>query len=161
MLKERRPSPLPAARFAGIVACGHGRRRSEARGDPSRSPAPAGRGRRGAIVGFVLAAAAAWAAAATKPAPVSTEEFFIVSSVDSGKGLMVVKRPTEVTLMMALTEKTRCRDEQGKPIRVTDLRAGDTVFVASTTGASGQPVAASIRRGPMTVPELHRRYLRF
>ena len=108
----------------------------------------------------MLAAAAAWAGAAA-PAPVSTEEFFIVSSVDSGKGLMVVKRPTEVTLTMGLTERTRCRDEQGKPIRAADLRAGDTVFIASDRNASGQPVATGIRRGPMTVPELHRRYLRF
>jgi hypothetical protein len=110
---------------------------------------------------LVLAAAAASIAGAATPAPVSTEEFFIVSSVDFGRGLMVVKRPTEVTLTMGLTEKTRCRDEQGKPIRGTDLRAGDTVFIASDRNASGQPVAASIRRGPMTVPELHRRYLRF
>src|SRR5438876_2516958 len=117
--------------------------------------------------GFRLAAgvlaltAAAHTAGASSPAPVVTEEFFIVSSVDSGKGLMVVKRPTEVTLTMGLSEKTRCRDEQGKPIRATDLRAGDTVFIASDRSASGQPVAASIRRGPMTVPDLHRRYLRF
>ena len=114
-----------------------------------------------AAIVLVLAVAAALIAGAATPAPVSTEEFFIVSSVDSGKGLMVVKRPTEVTLTMGLSEKTRCRDEQGKPIRATDLRAGDTVFIASDRNASGQPVAASIRRGPMTVPELHRRYLRF
>jgi hypothetical protein len=120
-----------------------------------------GNGFRLAAIVLVLAAAAASIAGAATPAPVSAEEFFIVSSVDSGKGLMVVKRPTEVTLTMGLSEKTRCRDEQGKPIRSTDLRAGDTVFIASDRNASGQPVAASIRRGPMTVPELHRRYLRF
>jgi hypothetical protein len=108
-----------------------------------------------------LAVAAAGTAGAATPAAVSAEEFFIVSSVDSGKGTMVLKKPTEVTLTMALTEKTRCRDEQGKPIRATDLRAGDTVFIASERNVSGQPVALSIRRGPMTVPELHRRYLRF
>lgn len=110
---------------------------------------------------LVLAVAAASIAKAATAAPVSTEEFFIVSSVDSGKGLMVVKRPTEVTLTMGLSDKTRCRDEQGKPIRATDLRAGDTVFIASDLNASGHPVAASVRRGPMTVAELHRRYLRF
>ena len=120
-----------------------------------------GNGFRVAAIVLVLTAAAAWAAGAATPAPVIAEEFFIVSSVDSGRGLMVVKRPTEVTLTMGLTEKTRCRDEQGKPIRATDLRAGDTVFIGSDRSASGQAVAASIRRGPMTVPELHRRYLRF
>ena len=108
---------------------------------------------------LVLAAAAS--IGARSAAPASSEEFFIVSSVDAGKSAMVLKRPTEVTLTMGLTEKTRCRDEQGKPIRATDLRAGDTVFIASDRSASGQPVATSIRRGPMTVPELHRRYLRF
>src|SRR5258706_8541934 len=120
-----------------------------------------GNGFRFAANALVLATLAAWAAGGATPAPVITEEFFIVSSVDSGKGLMVIKRPTEVTLTMGLTDKTRCRDEQGKPIRAIDLRAGDTVFIASDRSASGQPVAASIRRGPMTVPELHRRYLRF
>jgi hypothetical protein len=119
------------------------------------------RSRFAASVLALMAVTAAAAAGAATPAPVSSEEFFIVSSVDSGKGLMVVKRPTEVTLTMGLTEKTRCRDEQGKPIRATDLRAGDTVFIASERNASGQPVASSIRQGPMTVPELHRRYLRF
>jgi hypothetical protein len=113
------------------------------------------------VLAVLTFAAAASPARAATPNPVITEEFFIVSSVDSGKGLMVVKRPTEVTLTMGLSEKTRCRDEQGKPIRAIDLRAGDTVFIASDRNASGQPVAASIRRGPMTVPELHRRYLRF
>src|ERR1700693_1081881 len=43
---SRIPSPQPAARFAGDVACGHGRRGSEARGDSSHSLSPAGRGRR-------------------------------------------------------------------------------------------------------------------
>jgi hypothetical protein len=118
----------------------------------------AGKSRFAAGVLSLLAAAAAGAAA---PAPVSGEEFFIVSSVDSGKGTMVLKRPTEKTLTMRVTEKTRCRDEQGKPIRPTDLRAGDTVFIASAPNAAGQLVASSIRQGPMTVPELHRRYLRF
>jgi hypothetical protein len=74
---------------------------------------------------------------------------------------MVLKRPTEVTLTMRVAEKTRCRDEQGKTIRFTDLRAGDTVFIASEPDSSGHPVASSVRRGPMTVEELHRRYLRF
>jgi hypothetical protein len=108
---------------------------------------------------LVLAAAAAIGAGSAAPAP--SEEFFIVSSVDAGKSALVLKRPTEVTLTMRVTQKTRCRDEQGKPIRFTDLRAGDTVFIVSERDSSGQPAASSIRRGPMTVEELHRRYLRF
>jgi hypothetical protein len=108
---------------------------------------------------LVLAAAAAIGAGSAAPAP--SEEFFIVSSVDAGRSAMVLKRPTEVTLTMRVTEKTRCRDEQGKPIRFTDLRAGDTVFIASEPDSSGHPAASSIRQGPMTIEELHRRYLRF
>jgi hypothetical protein len=109
---------------------------------------------------FVVLAGAA-AIGAGSAAPSSSEEFFIVSSLDAGKSAMVLKRPTEVTLTMRVTEETRCRDEQGKPIRFTDLRAGDTVFIASERDSSGHSAASSIRRGPMTVEELHRRYLRF
>lgn len=73
---------------------------------------------------------------------------------------MVLKRPTEVTLTMRFTERTRCRTEQGKPMRPTELRAGDTLFVASAPDPSGQLVATAIRRGAMTLPELRQRYLR-
>ncbi len=66
-----------------------------------------------------------------------------------------------MTLTMRVTEKTRCRGEEGRPIRFTDLRAGDTIFVVSERDSSGQPVASSIRKGPMTVEELRRRSLRF
>ncbi len=109
----------------------------------------------------VLAATAAIAGAVPTQVPPSSEEFFIVSSVDAGKSTMVLKRPTEVTLIMRVTEKTRCRDEDGKPVRFTDLRAGDTLFIASERDGAGQLVASTIRKGPMTVRELHRRYLRF
>ena len=108
-----------------------------------------------------LFTAGAIAAGAAAPAPASSEEFFIVSSVDAGKNTMVLKRPTEVTLTMRVTEKTRCRSERGTPIRYTDLRAGDTIFIVSERDSSGQLVASSIRQGPMTVKELHQRYLRF
>ena len=93
--------------------------------------------------------------------PASEEEFFIVSSVDPGKSTMVLKRPTEVTLTMQATPKTEYRDEDGKPIRFSNLRAGDTVFISSAPAVSGPPTVNRLRRGPMTVPELHRRYLRF
>jgi len=106
-----------------------------------------------------LAATSILAAASSAAAPAPVEEFFIVSSVDASKQTMVLKRPTEVTLVMQVTAKTRCQNEQGKPIRFTDLRAGDTVFLASARNASGQLVATSIRQGVMTLPELRRRYL--
>jgi hypothetical protein len=106
------------------------------------------------MAGFSSAIAAG---AAASPA----EEFFIVSSVDSDKGTIVLKRPTETTLTMRVTDKTRCVGLKGEAIRFTDLRAGDTVFIASSAVPAASPVASSIRRGPMTVDELHRRYLRF
>ena len=109
----------------------------------------------------VLFASAMMGGGAASPTPDSKEEFFIVSSVDASKSTMVLKRPTEVTLTMRVTEKTRCRSEQGKPIRFTDLRAGDTVFIAADLDSSGQLVASSIRQGIMTLPELRRRYLVF
>ncbi len=103
--------------------------------------------------------AAALAAAAPAP-PAGKEDFFIVSSVDLSRNTMVLKRPTEVTLTMRVTPKTRCRDERGKPIQLSNFRAGDTVFIAATPDPSGQLVATSIRQGIMTLPELRERYLR-
>ena len=88
----------------------------------------------------------------------SRDEFFIVSSVDAGKGVMVLKRPTEVTVSMRVSPRTTYRSEKGKAIQLTDLRAGDTVFVASAADASGALTAVSVRQGIMTVPELRRRY---
>ncbi len=110
---------------------------------------------------LVLLAMPAASGCARRRRAAPREEFFIVSSVNADKGTMVVKRPTEVTLTVRVTEKTRCRSEKGAAIRFQELRAGDTVFVASEPDSSGQPVASSIRLGPMTVEELHRRYLRF
>jgi hypothetical protein len=90
----------------------------------------------------------------------TTDEFFIVSSVDPASGTMVLKRPTEVTLTMRVSEKTRFSGEDGKPMRASDLRAGDTVFIAFSRDGSGAVVASTVRQGIMTVPELQRRYLR-
>lgn len=113
----------------------------------------------GAMAAGLFAAALA-AAAPAPPARTSNEDFFIVSSVDLSRNTMVLKRPTEVTLTMRVTPKTRCRDERGKPIQLSSFRAGDTVFIAATPDPSGQLVATSIRQGIMTLPELRQRYLR-
>ena len=117
--------------------------------------------RRALAAGALLSMAWALTASAAGPAPPSAEEFFIVSSVDADKGTIVLKRPTETTLTMRVTDRTRCLGARGEAIRFTDLRAGDTVFIASASAPAGPPAASSIRRGPMTVEELHRRYLRF
>jgi len=112
-----------------------------------------------ALAAGLLTASLSAAAPPATPAPAGTDEFFIVSSVDLGHGTMVLKRPTEVTLTMWVTPKTRCLDERGKPIPLGSFRAGDTVFITSATNSAGQLVAATIRQGVMTLPELQRRYL--
>lgn len=95
-----------------------------------------------------------------KARPSVGEEFFIVSSVDIKKKQIVLKRPTEVTELVLVNEKTVSLDEQGKPVPVKDLRAGDTVYVTTAPLSGGGRVALRIRKGPMTPEELHRRYLK-
>ncbi len=91
--------------------------------------------------------------------PKSGEEFFIISSVDSAKKQLLVKEPTEITEVLQVNDKTRYTDRNGKAMQFTDLRAGDTVYIRRTATPGGK-LAVSIRKGPMTVEELHRRYLK-
>jgi hypothetical protein len=96
------------------------------------------------------------------PAPrAADEDFFIVSSVDLKQQQLVLKRPTEVTELVRVSDKTVMRDEEGKTIQLKSLRAGDTVYVAFAAGSEGSRVATRIRKAPMTVDELHRRYVPF
>jgi len=94
-----------------------------------------------------------------KTKPSSGEEFFIVSSVDIAKGQLLVKQPTEITELLQVNDKTRYTDKNGKPMQFAELRAGDTVYIRSTATRAGK-VAVSIRKGPMTLGELHRSYLK-
>jgi hypothetical protein len=87
------------------------------------------------------------------------EEFFIVSSVDIGKKQLLLKEPTEITEVLQVNDKTRYTDKNGKGMQFADLRAGDTVFIRSSATPAGK-VAISIRKGPMTLEELRRRYLK-
>lgn len=87
------------------------------------------------------------------------DSFFIVSSVDAKKQQLVLKLPTEVTEIISVTPTTAYRDESGKPLKFADLRAGDTVYVTAIQNAKGNLTAVSIRRAPMTLEELHRRYM--
>jgi hypothetical protein len=95
--------------------------------------------------------------------PQSVEEFFLVSSLDAARGRMVLKRPTEVTLVMHVDGRTAYRDERGQPLTLRDLRTGDTVYITYRPNAGpntgAEPTALLVRQGPMTVPELERRYL--
>jgi hypothetical protein len=101
--------------------------------------------------------AAAGPRAASVPAP---DEFFIVSSIDAPHSRIVLKEPTEVTRVLRVTAQTVYRDERGRPLRLSDVRAGDTVYVRFEMDSNGASTALSVRRGPMTVRELERRYLK-
>jgi hypothetical protein len=86
------------------------------------------------------------------------EQFFMVASVDLQKSQLLLKRPTEVTLLTHVGDKTKYLDSAGKPIQLSNLRAGDTVWVTVSNGSSGA-TATRVRKGDMTVAELHRYYL--
>ena len=88
----------------------------------------------------------------------SGEQFFIVSSVDLQKSQLLLKHPTEVTLVVKTNDATRFADGTGKPLKLSDFRAGDTVWVTSSNGA-GEATATRIRKGIMSVADLHRYYL--
>jgi hypothetical protein len=109
------------------------------------------------LLGTVLSATVSTTVSAA--ATGDREEFFIVSSLDAARGRIVLKRPTEVTLLMQVTARTAYRDEQGKPLRLADLRTGDTAYITYRQ-ETGAPTALLVRLGPMTVRELQRRYLR-
>jgi hypothetical protein len=109
-----------------------------------------------------LLSCAFWLAAqSAKPggAANSTEEFFVISSVEIAKRQLLLKRPTEITELLQVNDKTRYTDKNGKAIQFADLRAGDTVYIRSTATPAGK-LAVSVRRGPMTLEELHRHYLK-
>jgi hypothetical protein len=107
------------------------------------------------ICGPALAAQSGQAAANTNNA----EQFFIVSSVDIAKGQLLLKRPTEITELLQVNDKTHYTAKNGKAIQFSDLRAGDTVYIRSTSTPAGK-LAVSVRRGPMTLEELRRHYLK-
>ena len=86
-------------------------------------------------------------------------EFFIVSSIDLARQQILLKRPTEVTELMRVDASTRYFADRGSTLHLADIRAGDTVFIISKL-SGGQPVAVSVRKGPMTLDLLRERYLK-
>ncbi len=82
------------------------------------------------------------------------DEFFIISSVDAPRSRIVVKRPNETTMVVRVTPQTAITGERSEKLALHDLRAGDTIYAVIASGT-----AVRIRRGPMTVDELRRRYL--
>jgi uncharacterized protein (UPF0297 family) len=89
----------------------------------------------------------------------TADEFFLISSVNLPKHQMVLKLPTEVTMQLKVNEKTVILDEKGQHLTLGNLRSGDTAYITFRQNAEGA-TAVKIRLGPMTVEELHRRYLK-
>jgi hypothetical protein len=88
------------------------------------------------------------------------EEFFIIASVDTQKSQLLMKRPTEVTLDMLTNARTEFLGEDGTRIKLSDLRSGDTVWVLAASTPGTKQLAQRVRKGPMTLADLHRLYLR-
>ena len=107
---------------------------------------------------MLLVAVLASVAHAQEKKTAAGEEFFMVASLDQSKSQLLLKRPTEVTLLAKVTPKTQFLDEKNKPIQLSDLRAGDTVW-AVITGGNDNTTVTRLRKGPMTVADLHKYYL--
>jgi len=133
-------------------------------GKPGTAPAQAQQG-----AGPQMAPATGAPAATVHPAPPSAsipgkktpegDQFFIVASVDLQKSQLLLKYPAEVTLLVLVNNATKFTDENGKLLKLSDLRAGDTVWMVSSPTGSGEATALRIRKGQMTVADLHRYYL--
>jgi hypothetical protein len=106
----------------------------------------------------VLILTAAFAVRAQVQAKSGNAEFFVISSVDTAHNALVLLRPTEITTTIGVNDKTKYVDENGKAIKVTDLRTGDTIFVSYST-QNNNLTAQSVRKGMMTTAEMRKRYL--
>jgi hypothetical protein len=159
MNKHLRYAIFAAALLAGITLAPNARAQDGTtpmhHGRPGGSPIPA--------TGLAPAPRPAPARARTSVAAQDKktsagEAFFIVASVDQSKSQFLLKRPTEVTLLVKVDANTKYVDDTGQPMKTTDFRAGDTIWLTST-GGGDEPTAVRIRKGQMTVAELHRSYL--
>ncbi len=86
------------------------------------------------------------------------EQFFIIASIDRQNSQLLLKRPTEVTVLATLNAHTKFFNAAGKPTTLATFRAGDTVW-AKLSSNDPEPSVISIREGEMTVADLHRYYL--
>lgn len=86
------------------------------------------------------------------------EQFFIVASIDRQNDQLLLKRPTEVTLLVKIGSNAKYFGSGGKPTTLASFRAGDTVW-AKLSGNSTEPTLVQMREGEMTVADLHKYYL--
>ena len=85
-------------------------------------------------------------------------QFFIFASIDHQNSQVLLKRPTEVTVLVKLSPNSKYLNDAGKAITLASFRAGDTVW-AKLSGDSPEPTLIQMRQGEMTVADLHRYYL--
>jgi hypothetical protein len=128
-------------------------------GVPSHAASPQGGATtaRPAIGGNAVMPASAYSTVPVKKTPAG-EQFFIVASLDLQQKQLLLKYPTEVTLLVKVNDQTTFVDDSGKSMKLSDLRAGDTVWLTSS-GSSTDTTALKVRKGEMTVADLHRYYL--
>jgi hypothetical protein len=110
-----------------------------------------------AMGGSAVLPASAYSTVPVKKTPAG-EQFFIVASLDLQQKQLLLKYPTEVTLLVKATDQTKFVDDSGKSMKLSDLRAGDTVWLTSS-GEGTDTTALKVRKGEMTVADLHRYYL--
>ncbi len=101
----------------------------------------------------------AFAVHARTQAKSGTDEYFIVSSVDKLHSSFILLLPTEITATIAYNDKTKYFDENGKPLKVSDFRTGDSIFVTYALQPNKTMLATSVRKGMMTTAEMRKRYL--
>ena len=88
-----------------------------------------------------------------------TDEFFVISSIDKTHNALVLLRATQITATVSVDDKTTFAGEDGKPLKLSDFRTGDTIFAVYETKSDATLTAKSVRKGRMTIAELRRRYL--
>jgi hypothetical protein len=87
------------------------------------------------------------------------DQFFVISSIDRTKHLLVLLQATEITEIMNTTDKTQYFAMNGKPEKLTDLRSGDCVYVVFHKEKDGSLAVDKVTQGVMTVAELRKRYV--
>ena len=87
------------------------------------------------------------------------DQFFVISSIDRTKHLLVLLQATEITEIMSTTDKTQYFAANNKPEKLTDLRSGDCVYVVFHKEKDGSLVVDKVTQGVMTVAELRKRYV--
>lgn len=96
--------------------------------------------------------------AASKAASSYPGGFYIISSVNLKSRELFLKTPTEVTELMLVGSQTEIMNESGARISLSDLHAGNTVYVVTRPQAGSEQFAIRIQIGPMTAQILRERY---